>query len=109
RGRYHLRVFGPEGRMNPARAHIRDCEREIVGELALDIEVPLHYVVARRICFYVRLAEGCRVAAQKLGVATWAYSGATRSCRRRRQLGAGGSRTDFEERSRKRIQNLELI
>src|SRR5579864_7696999 len=46
RWQYHIGIIDTEGLMNPVRAYVTNCGREIARDLPLDVEIPLHHIVA---------------------------------------------------------------
>src|ERR1700737_5663416 len=65
-GHNHIGVVDTERLMNPVRANVTDRRREVASELPLDVETPLHHIIALRVGFQRRvlrsafaIAGGC--------------------------------------------------
>src|ERR1700692_412616 len=48
----HIGIIHAERLMNPVRANVADRCCQVVKKLPLDVEIPLHHVIALRIQFY---------------------------------------------------------
>src|SRR5262245_19240022 len=89
-------IVRAKGLMNSSRACVRDRYRQILCDIVLDIEGPLHHVIAMRPLFDVHLGRG--------GWSEQLSCAGRKTARGRVRDGADGI-----ERSRQRGQQLEFI
>src|SRR5713226_7888824 len=62
----HVEIVLPEGLVNAMRADITEGRRKSAGQLALEIDVPLHYVITFRVELGVIGAKSSRAASKLL-------------------------------------------